>query len=136
MSTLDLSGSKKRKRNINEKVFKFKNFGEQGFPIEFIGCNFEQNVKLLLEFAQQENVSIWSFQLEVHRHPPMHVVLFVVEEQVELSLNPNCKHCQYIGNIINYMRFVTSSCEVRKYRSLKKSMNQKRSVVYSEHIVM
>ncbi|KAM3339069.1 PHD finger protein MALE STERILITY 1 [Capsicum galapagoense] len=97
MSTLDLSGSKKRKRNINEKVFKFKNFGEQGFPIEFIGCNFEQNVKLLLEFAQQENVSIWSFQLEVHRHPPMHVVLFVVEEQVELSLNPNCKHCQYIG---------------------------------------
>lgn len=108
MSTLDLSGSKKRKRNNNERVsFKFKNFGEQGFPIEFIGCNFDQNVKLLLEFAQQENGSIWSFQLEVHRHPPMHVFLFVVEEQVELSLNPHCKHCQYIGNITteNYYKF-------------------------------
>ncbi|CAN4080994.1 unnamed protein product [Withania somnifera] len=97
MSTLDLSGSKKRKRNTNERVFKFKNFGEQGLPTEFIGCNFEQNVKLLLEFAQPENGSIWSFQLEVHRHPPMHVYLFVVEEQVEFSLNPHCKHCQYIG---------------------------------------
>ncbi|KAL3370071.1 hypothetical protein AABB24_007220 [Solanum stoloniferum] len=98
MSTLDLSRSKKRKRNNNERVlFKFKNFGEQGFPTEFIGCNFDQNIKLLLEFAQQENGSIWSFQLEVHRHPPMHVFLFVVEEQVELSLNPHCKHCQYIG---------------------------------------
>ncbi|KAK4371230.1 hypothetical protein RND71_010705 [Anisodus tanguticus] len=97
MSNLDLSASKKRKRNINERVFKFKNFGEQGFPTEFIGCNFEQNVKLLLEFAQPENGNIWSFQLEVHRHPSMHVFLIVVEEQVELSLNPRCKHCQYIG---------------------------------------
>ncbi|XP_059291840.1 PHD finger protein MALE STERILITY 1 [Lycium ferocissimum] len=97
MSNLDLSGSKKRKRNINERVFKFKNFGGQGIPTEFIGCNFEQNVKILLEFAQPENGNIWSFQLEVHRHPSMHVILFVVEEQVELSLNPHCKHCQYIG---------------------------------------
>lgn len=101
MSNLDLSGSKKRKRN-DQRVFKFKTFGEQGFPTEFIGCNFEQNVKLLLEFAQPEEngdhaMASWSFQLEVHRHPPMHIFLFVVEEPVELSLSHHCKHCKYIG---------------------------------------
>ncbi|XP_009775431.1 PHD finger protein MALE STERILITY 1 [Nicotiana sylvestris] len=101
MSNLDLSGSKKRKRN-DQRVFKFKTFGEQGFPTEFIGCNFEQNVKLLLEFAQPEEngdhaMASWSFQLEVHRHPPMHIYLFVVEEPVELSLSHHCKHCKYIG---------------------------------------
>ncbi|KAL6505900.1 hypothetical protein OROHE_023279 [Orobanche hederae] len=99
MPQLDLSGCRKRKRG--ERVFKFKVFGERGYPTEFSG-SFQDNIKTLLEFGQVESgvcgaMSSWSFQLEVRRHPLMHLFLFVVEEPVELSLDLRCKHCQYIG---------------------------------------
>ncbi|KAA8529892.1 hypothetical protein F0562_034504 [Nyssa sinensis] len=99
MSHLDLSGCKKRKRG--ERVFKFKTFGEKGNPIESSGP-FCQNMKALLEFGHSESglcsgMESWSFQLEVHRHPPLHILMFVVEEPIELSLNRHCKHCQYVG---------------------------------------
>ncbi|XP_023734537.1 PHD finger protein MALE STERILITY 1 [Lactuca sativa] len=99
MSSLDPSGCKKRKRV--ERVFKFKAFGEQGYPIESCGT-FRDNVKALLEYGNVEmafvnGMTFWSFQLEVHRHPPSHVLLFVVEESVEASLNRHCKHCIYVG---------------------------------------
>ncbi|CAI9096894.1 OLC1v1033140C1 [Oldenlandia corymbosa var. corymbosa] len=98
---LDLSGMKKRKRG--ERVFKLKAFGENGYPVEFIqGGSFEQNVRALLEFGQMEiglcdPLPCWSFQLEVHRHPLLHVFLLVVEEPIHLSFSRCCKHCQYIG---------------------------------------
>ncbi|KAL5553342.1 hypothetical protein UlMin_040743 [Ulmus minor] len=102
MSNLDLSGCKKRKRG--ERVFRFKNFGENGCPVEFFG-SFRENVKALLEFGHLESSDLcsgmvcWSFQLEVHRHPPLHVLLFVVEEPLHhSSLNTgHCKQCQYVG---------------------------------------
>ncbi|XP_059645827.1 PHD finger protein MALE STERILITY 1 [Cornus florida] len=97
MSHLDLTGCKKRKRG--EKVFKFRTFGEHGCPIESRGP-FWQNLKALLEFGHSESgggMASWSFQLKVHRHPPVHVFLFVVEEQIEASINRHCKHCQFVG---------------------------------------
>ncbi|KAL0372797.1 UNVERIFIED_CONTAM: PHD finger protein MALE STERILITY 1 [Sesamum calycinum] len=100
MSQLDLSGCKKRKRG--ERVFKFKVFGERGYPAEFNGSTFQENVRALLEYGQVESgvcgaMASWSFQLEVRRHPLLHLFLFVVEEPIELSLELRCKHCQYIG---------------------------------------
>ncbi|PSS26821.1 PHD finger protein MALE STERILITY like [Actinidia chinensis var. chinensis] len=97
MSGLDLSGCKKRKRG--ERVFKFRNFGERGHPVDWNG-GFWQNVKGLLEFGQLESDlccgrASWSFHLEVHRHPPVHVSLVVVEEPVEV--HRHCKYCQYVG---------------------------------------
>ncbi|GAA0146830.1 hypothetical protein LIER_36391 [Lithospermum erythrorhizon] len=99
MSQVDSLGCKKRRRT--ERVFKFKKFGERGYPVDFHG-SFLENVRALLEFGQIENglcgeMASWSFQLEVHRHPSLHIFLFVVEEPIELSLNRHCKHCQYIG---------------------------------------
>ncbi|XP_047307344.1 PHD finger protein MALE STERILITY 1 [Impatiens glandulifera] len=100
MSHLDLGGCKKRKRG--ERVFKFKSFGGQGSPVEWTG-SFWENVKALLEFGHLERdlccggMSCWSFQLEVHRHPPLSVLLFVVEEPVEESLHRHCKYCRYVG---------------------------------------
>ncbi|XP_073286198.1 PHD finger protein MALE STERILITY 1 [Primulina huaijiensis] len=99
MSQLDLSGFKRRKRE--ERVFKFKMFGERGYPAEFNG-SFHENVRALLKFGQFESGvcggrASWSFQLEVRRHPLLHLFLFVVEEPVELSIELHCKHCHYIG---------------------------------------
>ncbi|KAG8382650.1 hypothetical protein BUALT_Bualt05G0099400 [Buddleja alternifolia] len=96
MSQLDLSGGKKRKRS--ERVFKFKTFGERGYPAEFNG-SFQENVRALLDFGHVEGGAMpsWSFQLEVRRHPSSYLFLFVVEEPIELSLELHCKHCQYIG---------------------------------------
>ncbi|GKV23126.1 hypothetical protein SLEP1_g32896 [Rubroshorea leprosula] len=97
------SSMTKRKRGRSERVFKFKNFGENGYPAEMNRHgSFRQNVKVLLEYGNQEmnlcnGMLIWSFQLEVNRHPPLHVLLFVVEEPIESSLNLHCKHCQYVG---------------------------------------
>jgi hypothetical protein len=87
MSHLDLIGRKKRKRG--ERVFRFKSFGEPGYPIDFVG-KFRENAKALLEFGHLESNSYcempsWSFQLEIHRHPPFHMLLFIVEELVEAS---------------------------------------------------
>ncbi|KAI4357393.1 hypothetical protein L6164_001344 [Bauhinia variegata] len=99
MLNVDVLGNKKRKRCV--RVFKFKNFGDPGYPVEFNGP-FRENVNALLEFANLEanlglGMTIWSFQLEVHRHPPFHVLFFVIEEPIESSLTPHCKNCQYIG---------------------------------------
>ncbi|KAL8258027.1 hypothetical protein R6Q59_030068 [Mikania micrantha] len=100
MASLDPSGCKKRKRV--ERVYKFKAFGEQGHPIESCGT-FRDNVKALLEYGNIEmafvlnGMTFWSFQLEVHHHPPSNVLLFVVEESIEGSLNRHCKHCIYVG---------------------------------------
>ncbi|KAL7000721.1 hypothetical protein U1Q18_001874 [Sarracenia purpurea var. burkii] len=102
MSGLDLTSAKK-KRKRGEMMFKFKMFGEQGHPVNWSSV-FLDNVKALLEFGQVESnlwggtMSSWSFQLEIHRHSrPDHVLLFVVEESVESSLERHCKHCQYVG---------------------------------------
>ncbi|KAL6192415.1 hypothetical protein ACLB2K_033505 [Fragaria x ananassa] len=100
---LDLSGSKKRKRG--ERVFRFKTFGENGYPVGFVASSFRENVKALLEYGHLEStlcnsasgMKSWSFQLQLHRNAPVHLVLFVVEEPFEASLNSHCKHCQYVG---------------------------------------
>ncbi|XP_024023435.1 PHD finger protein MALE STERILITY 1 [Morus notabilis] len=99
MSHLDLTGCKKRKRG--ERVFRFKSFGEKGYPVEFLGP-FRKNVKALLEFGHLESdlcprMPSWSFQLEVHRHPPVHVLLFIIEESIDISVNRHCKQCQFVG---------------------------------------
>ncbi|XP_054776532.1 PHD finger protein MALE STERILITY 1 [Prosopis cineraria] len=102
MLDVEVMGNKKRKRC--GRVFRFKNFGEPGYPVEFTGP-FRDNVNALLEFANSESkylgfgrMPIWSFQLEVHRHPPSHIFLFVIEEATEASsMNRHCKHCQYVG---------------------------------------
>ncbi|CAH9095911.1 unnamed protein product [Cuscuta epithymum] len=96
-------GFKKRKRSGERVVYKFKMFGEDGCPASLDDSNgFEENMRALLEYAKPEvglcgAMPSWSFQLEINRHPPSYVFLFVIEEPVELSLNPKCKHCQYIG---------------------------------------
>ena len=110
MSHLDLIGQKKRKRGL--RVFRFKSFGEPGYPIEFVGP-FRENVKALLEFGHLESNSYcempsWSFQLELHRHPPFHILLLIIEEPVEASLNRHCKHCQYIGKSLDSITFIFS----------------------------
>ncbi|XP_022738435.1 PHD finger protein MALE STERILITY 1 [Durio zibethinus] len=100
-SYLGAGAACRKRRRGGERVFKFKSFGENGCPVEFDG-SFRENVKALLEYGHLENnlcngLLIWSFQLEVHRHPPLHVLLFVVEEPIEASINLHCKHCQYVG---------------------------------------
>ncbi|CAN0924191.1 PHD finger protein MALE STERILITY 1 [Linum grandiflorum] len=92
-----------------ERVFRFKSFGQKGYPIEFEGCSFRQNVEALVEVGNSESnnnvvwnngvgsMRSWSFQLEVNRHPPSHVFLFVLEELIEKSIDQHCKHCQYTG---------------------------------------
>ncbi|KAL9166768.1 hypothetical protein ABFS82_05G052300 [Erythranthe guttata] len=105
MSQLDMSGCRKRRRG--ERVFKFKVFGERGYPAEFGGGgggrgSFQENVRALLEYGHVESgacgpLPSWSFQLEVCRHPLLHLFLFVVEEPVELSPELRCKYCHYIG---------------------------------------
>ncbi|KAL1199194.1 PHD finger protein MALE STERILITY 1 [Cardamine amara subsp. amara] len=91
---------KKRKRG-ETRVFRLKTFGETGHPAEMNELSFRDNLGKLLEFGHFESSGLlgsWSFQLEVHRHPnPLHVLLFVVEEPIEASLNLRCNHCQYVG---------------------------------------
>ncbi|XP_019454984.1 PREDICTED: PHD finger protein MALE STERILITY 1 [Lupinus angustifolius] len=99
MLNVDIVSNKKRKRC--GRIFRFKNFGEDGYPVMFTGA-FRENVNALLEYANLEsNVGIgmpmWSFQLEVHHQPPLHILMFVIEEPIEASLNRHCKHCQYVG---------------------------------------
>lgn len=101
MLNVDVIGNKKRKRC--GRIFRFKNFGEPGYPVMFTG-SFRENVNALLEYANLESnvnmgMPIWSFQLEVHHHPPLHILLFVIEEPIETALNRHCKHCQYVGNV-------------------------------------
>ncbi|KAK2429061.1 RING/FYVE/PHD zinc finger superfamily protein [Trifolium repens] len=100
MLNVDVIGNKKRKRC--GRVFRFKNFGEQGYPVMFNGTSFRENVNTLLEYANLESnlnmgMVMWSFQLELHHHPPLHILLFVIEESIEAALNRHCNHCQYVG---------------------------------------
>ncbi|XP_007040228.2 PREDICTED: PHD finger protein MALE STERILITY 1 [Theobroma cacao] len=101
-SHLDVGAAYCRKRRRGgERVFKFRSFGENGCPVEFDG-SFRDNVNALLEYGHLESnlcngMLSWSFQLEVHRHPPLHTLLFVVEEPIEASISLYCKHCQYVG---------------------------------------
>ncbi|CAN1297409.1 PHD finger protein MALE STERILITY 1 [Linum perenne] len=101
---------RKRKRcggGGGERVFRFKSFGQKGYPIEFDGSSFRQNVEALVGVGNLESSNVvwngvgmmrsWSFQLEVNRHPPSHVFLFVLEELIEKSVDQHCKHCQFTG---------------------------------------
>ncbi|KAF3432045.1 hypothetical protein FNV43_RR26784 [Rhamnella rubrinervis] len=107
MSNLDASDFKKRKRYSGDcRVFRFKNFGENGHPVEFTNASLRENLKALLEFGHLETklcckgMPCWSFQLEVHRHPPLHILLFVVEQHIDddaSQLNRHCKQCHYVG---------------------------------------
>ncbi|XP_027913349.1 PHD finger protein MALE STERILITY 1 [Vigna unguiculata] len=97
MLNVDVNGNNKRKRC--GRVFRFKNFAEPGYPVMF-GGPFRENVNSLLEYANLEthlSMPMWSFQLEVHHHPPLHILLFVIEEPTQALLNRHCKHCQYVG---------------------------------------
>ncbi|KAM7271802.1 hypothetical protein ACFE04_031016 [Oxalis oulophora] len=102
-SSSHLDCNKKRKRSGEKRVFKFKTFGQTGYPLQFQAFSFSHNVKNLLQLGQfntnmcTTGMPAWSFQLELHRHPPLHVFLFVVEEPIELSLTRYCSHCQYVG---------------------------------------
>lgn len=93
-------GCKKRKRG--DKVFKFWAFCEPGYPSNFDGP-FHRNIRALLEFGHLEDSGLgggmqsWSFQLELYRHPPVIVSLFVVEEAVEKSRYRRCNQCRYVG---------------------------------------
>lgn len=99
MPHMEVNGCRKRRRG--ERVYKFKLFGEKGYPVDFCG-SFQENVRALLEFGQEDRsgtMPSWSFHLEVHRQPLLHLLLFVVEEPVEeFSMELRCKYCQYIGN--------------------------------------
>lgn len=95
---------KKRKRG-ESRVFRLKTFGETGHPAEMNELSFRDNLGKLLEFGHFESSGLmgsWSFQLEVNRHPnPLYVLLFVVEEPIEASLNLRCNHCQYVGDVLS-----------------------------------
>lgn len=118
MSNMDLNGCKKRKRG--DRVFKFKSFGENGYPVEFLGSSFRENVKALVEFGHLESnlclgMLCWSFQLQVHRHPPLHILLFVVEESIDdASVIPHCQQCHFVGKI-KFLFFVFIPLQISLY---------------------
>ena len=95
---------KKRKRG-ESRVFRLKTFGESGHPAEMNELSFRDNLAKLLEFGHFESSGLmgsWSFQLEIQRNPnPLYVLLFVVEEPIEASLNLRCNHCQYVGDVLS-----------------------------------
>uniref|UniRef100_A0A9I9DLZ0 PHD finger protein MALE STERILITY 1 n=1 Tax=Cucumis melo TaxID=3656 RepID=A0A9I9DLZ0_CUCME len=104
--TTDVIGKKRRRGGGGgERVFGFKSFGENGHPAELVG-RFRENVEALLGFGKWESgecsgegFRCWSFRLQVQRQPPVHVVLFVLEEAVESCTvaSRQCKQCQYVG---------------------------------------
>ncbi|XP_010271105.1 PREDICTED: PHD finger protein PERSISTENT TAPETAL CELL 1 [Nelumbo nucifera] len=99
MTQLNLTGCKKRKRG--ERVFKLRTFCEPGYPVEFNGL-FRQNIRALIELGTPETnlcsgMHSWSFQLELHQCPSVHIVLLVIEESIERSAYRNCNHCKYMG---------------------------------------
>uniref|UniRef100_J3MXZ6 Zinc finger PHD-type domain-containing protein n=1 Tax=Oryza brachyantha TaxID=4533 RepID=J3MXZ6_ORYBR len=98
---ISLGSSRRRKRG--EMVFRFEAFCQPGYPAQFAGAGgFRDDVRTLLGFAHLEagvhgETKCWSFQLELHRHPPTVVRLFVVEEEVAASPHPQCHLCRHIG---------------------------------------
>uniref|UniRef100_A0A0E0IKQ6 Zinc finger PHD-type domain-containing protein n=1 Tax=Oryza nivara TaxID=4536 RepID=A0A0E0IKQ6_ORYNI len=98
---ISLGSSRRRKRG--EMLFRFEAFCQPGYPANFAGAGgFRDNVRTLLGFAHLEagvhgETKCWSFQLELHRHPPTVVRLFVVEEEVAASPHRQCHLCRHIG---------------------------------------
>ncbi|XP_062199544.1 PHD finger protein PERSISTENT TAPETAL CELL 1-like [Phragmites australis] len=84
-------------------LFRFESFCLQpGYPAPLAGGGaFRDNVRALLGLAHLEAVAqgetkCWLFQLELHRHPPTVVRLFVVEEEVAASPHSQCHLCRHI----------------------------------------
>ncbi|XP_051188013.1 PHD finger protein PERSISTENT TAPETAL CELL 1 [Lolium perenne] len=96
---ISLGGSRRRKRG--EVLFRFDSFCQPGYPAQLAGA-FRDNVRTLLGLAHLEAAApgetrCWSFQLELHRHPPTVVRLFVVEEEVAASPHRQCHLCRVVG---------------------------------------
>ncbi|KAI4990188.1 hypothetical protein ZWY2020_038551 [Hordeum vulgare] len=96
---ISLGSSRRRKRG--EVLFRFDSFCQPGYPAQLAGA-FRDNVRTLLGLAHLEagvqgETRCWSFQLELHRHPPTVVRLFVVEEEVAASPHRQCHLCRVIG---------------------------------------
>ncbi|KAL6846238.1 hypothetical protein ACP4OV_023686 [Aristida adscensionis] len=110
---ISLGGSRRRKRG--EMMFRFESFCQPGYPAPLAGGGvFRDNVRALLGLANLEaggapgETRCWSFQLELHRHPPTVVRLFVVEEEVAASPHHHCRLCRHAGwgrNLICSKRF-------------------------------
>ncbi|KAL5201104.1 hypothetical protein ABZP36_035458 [Zizania latifolia] len=98
---VSLGSSRRRKRG--EMLFRFEAFCQPGYPAQFAAAGgFRDNVRTLLGFAHLEagvhgETKCWSFQLELHRHPPTVVRLFVVEEEVAASPQRQCHLCRHIA---------------------------------------
>ncbi|KAL6656111.1 hypothetical protein ACP70R_006937 [Stipagrostis hirtigluma subsp. patula] len=99
---ISLGGSRRRKRG--EMLFRFESFCQPGYPAPLAagGAAFRDNVRALLALAHLEagaqgETRCWSFQLELHRHPPTVVRLFVVEEEVAASPHRQCHLCRHVG---------------------------------------
>lgn len=98
---IPFEGARKRKRG--EQSFGFDSFCDTGNPTPLTG-SFQDKLKALLMFAHPEAVEqgelqCHSFQLELHRHPPTSVRLFVLEEDVETSTCRRCRYCVSVGTI-------------------------------------
>ncbi|CAN6217872.1 unnamed protein product [Urochloa humidicola] len=109
---ISLGSSRRRKRG--ETLFRFESFCQPGYPAPLPGGGaFRDNVRALLGLAHLEagaqgETRCWSFQLELHRHPPTVVRLFVVEEEVDTSPQRQCQLCRHVGwgrNLICNKRF-------------------------------
>ncbi|RCV11911.1 hypothetical protein SETIT_2G224700v2 [Setaria italica] len=98
---ISLGSSRRRKRG--EMLFRFESFCQPGYPAPLpAGAAFKDNVRALLGLAHLEagaqgETRCWSFQLELHRHPPTVVRLFVVEEEVGVSPQRQCHLCRHVG---------------------------------------
>nr|CAB3457206.1 unnamed protein product [Digitaria exilis] len=97
-------GSSSRRRKRGEMLFRFESFCQPGYPAALpVGGAFRDNVRALLGLAhleagaQGDDTKCWSFQLELHRHPPTVVRLFVVEEDVHASPQRHCHLCRHVG---------------------------------------
>ncbi|KAL5995483.1 hypothetical protein ACLOJK_025545 [Asimina triloba] len=98
MNMINVGSGACNKRKREERVFKFKTFCDHGHPTHFDGP-FRRNIQALLEYGRAEwgllgGMQSWSFRLEVHRHPPVQVSLFIVEEPIETSVRRHCHHCR------------------------------------------
>ncbi|WVZ65144.1 hypothetical protein U9M48_014556 [Paspalum notatum var. saurae] len=102
--TMVISLGNPRRRKRGEMLFRFESFCQPGYPAPLAGGGaFRDNVRALLGLAHLEaggaqgETKCWSFQLELHRHPPTVVRLFVVEEDVAASPQRQCHLCRHIG---------------------------------------
>ncbi|PAN12699.1 hypothetical protein PAHAL_2G285000 [Panicum hallii] len=112
--TMAISLGSSRRRKRGEMLFRFESFCQPGYPASLPGGGaFRDNVRALLGLAHLEagaqgETRCWSFQLELHRHPPTVVRLFVVEEEVGASPQRQCHLCRHVGwgrNLICTKRF-------------------------------